>query len=77
MNERKPKSKDHVEYHKDGSLWVKGQMLYGVPEGHWEWFRKDGTIMRSGYFDQGIQVGEWMTYDKQGEDYKVTRMKPK
>ena len=67
----------HVEYHRDGSVWAKGQMLNGVPCGYWEWFRKDGTRMRSGNFDNGIQVGEWTTYDKTGEVYKITKMKPK
>lgn len=62
----------HVEYHKDGSVWAKGDMIDGVPDGYWEWFRKDGTKMRSGYFDKGKQVGEWITYDKKGMVYKVT-----
>lgn len=67
----------HIEYHRDGSVWAKGQMLDGLPCGYWEWFRKDGTKMRSGSFDGGVQVGEWTTYDKQGKVYRVTRMKPK
>lgn len=69
--------KDHVEYHKDGSVWAKGRTLNGVPIGYWEWFRKDGSKMRSGYFEAGEQAGEWITYDKQGQKYKVTRMKLK
>lgn len=65
----------HTEYHKDGSIWADGQMLDGVPFGHWEWFRKEGTKMRSGTFDEsGNQTGEWTTYDKAGEPYKVTVM---
>lgn len=28
-----------------------------------------------GIFENGHQVGEWTTYDKNGEVYKVTRMK--
>lgn len=70
------KAKRHVEYHKDGSVWAKGQTVHGVPAGYWEWFRKDGTLMRSGTFKEGAQVGEWTTYDKNGAVYKVTLMNP-
>lgn len=70
--DKKAAVEDHVEYHKDGSIWAKGKMIDGVPTGYWEWFRKDGTKMRSGYFKDGEQVGEWTTYDQQGEVYKVT-----
>ena len=65
----------HTEFHKDGSIWAKGQMLDGVPTGYWEWFRKDGTKMRSGYFEAGLQVGTWTTYDQSGNVYKITQMK--
>ena len=65
----------HIEYHKDGSTWAKGQKADGVLVGYWEWFRKTGVIMRSGYFDKGKQVGEWTTYDTKGKVYKVTKMK--
>ena len=64
-------------YHKDGSLWAKGQTVDGVAEGHWEWFRKEGSKMRSGYFEKGEQAGEWTTYDKEGRVVKVTSMKMK
>lgn len=67
----------YVERHKDGSIWAVGQKVDGVAVGYWEWFRVDGTKLRSGTFEAGRQVGEWTTYDKQGEVYKVTRMKPK
>ncbi len=70
-------NKAHIEFHKDGSVWAKGQTSDGIPAGYWEWFRLDGTIMRSGYFDKGEQTGEWTTYDKKGQVYKVTKMKPK
>ena len=66
----------YTEYHKDGSLWAKGQLLNGVPTGYWEWFRKDGTKMRSGTFLDGEPVGEWITYDQQGEVYKISKKKP-
>jgi antitoxin component YwqK of YwqJK toxin-antitoxin module len=69
--------REHIVYHRDGSIWAKGQMAGDVPVGYWEWFRKDGSKMRSGYFEQGAQVGEWTTYDKHGEVYKVTQMKAK
>jgi antitoxin component YwqK of YwqJK toxin-antitoxin module len=71
----KPEAEDFTQYHKDGSVWAKGQVYGDVPTGYWEWFRKDGSIMRSGYFKNGIQVGEWTTYDKNGAVYKVTDMK--
>ena len=71
----KVKTKEHAEYHKDGSIRAKGQMLDDQMHGYWEWFRKDGIIMRSGYFEKGVQVGEWTTYDKTGKVYKVTTMK--
>jgi antitoxin component YwqK of YwqJK toxin-antitoxin module len=74
---RQPKGKEHIHYHKDGTIWAKGRMLDGVMTGYWEWFRKDGTLMRSGHFENGEQVGEWTTYDRNGKVVKVTRMKPK
>jgi antitoxin component YwqK of YwqJK toxin-antitoxin module len=77
MPVKKTKSNDYLHYHKDGSLWAKGQLLDGVMVGYWEWYRKDGSRMRSGYFEAGEQVGEWTTYDKTGAVVKVTRMKPK
>ena len=66
----------YTEYHKDGSVWARGQKLGDVAVGYWEWFRLDGTKMRSGTFENGEQVGEWITYDRQGEIYKVTAVKP-
>jgi len=77
MPTKRARSKEHVHYHKDGSIWAKGQKIDGVATGYWEWFRKDGTRMRSGYFENGSQVGQWTTYDKNGDVYKVTTMKPK
>ena len=67
----------HIQYHKDGSVWAKGPMANGIPTGYWEWFRIDGTKMRSGHFQKGEQIGEWITYDKKGQKYKVTKIKPK
>ncbi len=64
--------KQHIEYHKDGSVWAKGDMENGECEGYWEWFRTDGSKMRSGYFKNGKQVGKWITYDKKGNEYKLT-----
>ncbi len=64
--------KKHIEYHKDGSIWAKGDIVNGVCEGYWEWFRKDGTKMRSGHFLKSKQVGEWITYDKKGKTVKRT-----
>ncbi len=64
--------KAHLHYHKDGSLWGKGQLSGDTMEGYWEWYRKDGTTMRTGHFKKGKQVGEWVTYDKTGKVVKVT-----
>ena len=77
MPTKRASKKEHIEYHKDGSIRAMGQMVGGVLVGYWEWFRKDGTKMRSGSFENGQQVGEWTTYDQAGQIYKVTRMKPK
>ena len=67
--------KQHIVYHKDGSVWAKGEMINGECDGYWEWYRLDGTKMRSGYFKMGKQVGEWITYDKSGKVFKVTKFK--
>jgi antitoxin component YwqK of YwqJK toxin-antitoxin module len=75
---RKTNSKPYTHYHKDGSIWAKGQKSGEVMTGYWEWFRKDGSKMRSGYFDNaGQQTGEWITYDKSGKPHKTTNFKPK
>jgi antitoxin component YwqK of YwqJK toxin-antitoxin module len=75
MGSRKSSPEAYTKYHKDGSLWAKGQTLGGVETGYREWFRKDGTRMRSGTFEDGKQIGEWTTYDREGEVYRVTVMK--
>jgi antitoxin component YwqK of YwqJK toxin-antitoxin module len=77
MSAKPSRPKEHVQLHKDGSIWAKGQTLDGQPTGYWEWFRIDGTLMRSGFFEEGAQVGNWTTYDKVGKVYKVTKMKLK
>jgi len=60
------------KYHADGeSIFAKGKVKNGKPDGYWEWFRKDGKIKRSGYFKNGEPAGTWTTY-KDGEVYKVT-----
>jgi hypothetical protein len=75
----KPSSEteEHLQYHRDGSLWVKGQTLDGLATGYWEWFRRNSIRMRSGFFERGKQIGEWTTYDRAGAVYKVTTMKSK
>jgi hypothetical protein len=77
LDSRKPQTRDHIEYHKDGTIWAKGKLTDGVPDGYWEWLRKHRTIMRSGHFKQGVRLGEWITYDRNGEPYKVTTFEPK
>ena len=74
---KKPKTEPFTKLHRDGTLWAKGQTLDGIATGYWEWFRKDGVKLRSGWFENGEQAGEWTTYDRDGEIYKVTRMKKK
>ncbi len=77
MPTKRASKREHIEFHKDGSVRAKGQTVGGVPTGYWEWFRLDGTRMRSGHFECGEQTGEWTTYDRMGQVYKVTMMKPK
>ena len=77
MPTKKASKKQHIVYHKNGSVWAKGQKAGEVCVGYWEWFRLDGTRMRSGHFENGEQIGEWITYDKKGQLYKVTHIKPK
>jgi antitoxin component YwqK of YwqJK toxin-antitoxin module len=61
MPAKQSRAKEHVHYHKDGTIWAKGPTIDGAMTGYWEWFRKDGTIMRSGYFEHGEQFGQWTT----------------
>lgn len=77
MTAKRVRAEPTSHYHKDGSLWAKGQTIAGVMSGYWEWFRKDGTRLRSGFFADGVQTGDWTTYDAKGKVYKVTSMKPK
>lgn len=72
---RRKKSETHIQYHKDRSVWARGQVIDGVPDGYWEWFRRDGLRMRSGHFEGGVPVGTWTTYDQSGSPYKVTERK--
>ena len=74
---KKAQAREHIVYHKDGSLWAKGQMAGEAMTGYWEWFRKDGSRLRSGYFENGEQTGEWTTYDRKGKVVKITTMKPR
>ena len=77
MPSKPSEPKQHVEYHKNGTVWAKGTKIGDTMTGYWEWFRKDGTKLRSGYFDNDEQVGKWTTYDTKGKVYKVTEMKPR
>ncbi|WP_367948937.1 toxin-antitoxin system YwqK family antitoxin [Planococcus sp. CP5-4_YE] len=62
-----------IKYHANGkTMWSKGKIIDGEPEGYWEWYRTDGTLKRSGHFEKGEPVGEWITYDSKGVTYKVT-----
>ncbi len=65
-----------IKYHANGqTIWSKGKVLDGQPDGYWEWYRIDGTIKRSGYFQMGAVVGVWTTYDQSGNVFKVTKKK--
>ena len=75
MSNIKKTGKPYTQYHADGSIWAKGEMLDDKMHGYWEWYRKSGVIMRSGYFNNGKQIGEWTTYDNDGKPLKVSRMK--
>lgn len=66
---------EHIHYHRDGTIWAKGEVIGDTASGYWEWYRKDGSLMRSGYFREGIQVGLWTTYNREGQVVKVTDMK--
>ncbi len=70
-------TREHILFHKDGSVWAKGPMRGKIQHGFWEWYRKDGTKLRSGRFENGEQVGNWTTYDKTGKVTKVTEIKKK
>lgn len=63
-----------IKYHANGTtIWSKGKMVNGQPEGYWEWYRQDGTIKRSGYFENGVPIGVWTTYDTRGAKHKTTQ----
>lgn len=72
MPHRQKGTKDHVEYHKEGTVKAKGKLVDGLMEGYWEWFRRDGSKMRSGHFTNGEQSGIWTTYARDGVVVKVT-----
>lgn len=77
MSNETPQVTEHIHYHKDGSIWAKGQTIDGAATGYWEWRRVDGTRLRSGTFENGEQVGQWRTYDRAGNVHKVTVKEPK
>ncbi|MDB5238449.1 MAG: hypothetical protein JWM46_719 [Candidatus Kaiserbacteria bacterium] len=48
-----------IKYHANGTtVWSKGKMKGGKPNGYWEWYRLDGTLKRSGFFKDGVTVGK-------------------
>jgi len=62
-----------IKYHAIGdTIWSKGKVINGQPDGYWEWYRINGTLKRSGYFDMGKVVGIWTTYDQVGKVFKIT-----
>ena len=65
-----------IKYHASGkTIWSKGKVKDGQPNGYWEWYRPDGTRKRSGTFKNGEPTGSWTTYDPKGKVYKVTEKK--
>lgn len=65
-----------IKYHANGNtIWSKGKIKNGKPNGYWGWYRPDGTLKRSGTFKDGEKIGKWVTYDQRGKVYKVTRVK--
>lgn len=65
-----------IKYHANGNtIWSKGKIKDGKPNGYWEWYRPDGTLKRSGTFKNGEKVDKWITYDQKGKVYKVTQIK--
>lgn len=63
-----------IKYHANGrTIWSKGRIKDGQPDGYWEWYRIDGTLKRSGHFSDGLPTGEWITYDAEGAPYKKTQ----
>lgn len=65
-----------IKYHANGkTIWSRGKVIDGQPEGYWEWYRLDGTIKRSGHFAKGETVGEWITYDQLGKKVRTTQKK--
>jgi antitoxin component YwqK of YwqJK toxin-antitoxin module len=65
-----------IKYHANGkTIWSKGKIKDGKPDGYWEWYRPNGTLKRSGTFKNGEPAGEWITYDSKGKVYKVTQKK--
>ena len=63
-----------IKYHANGrTMWSKGKIKNGQPEGYWEWYRLDGTKKRSGHFKKGEPISEWITYDAKGKPHKITQ----
>ncbi len=63
-----------IKYHANGqTVWSRGRVENGQPEGYWEWYRIDGTLKRSGTFRAGEPVETWITYDAEGKPYKSTQ----
>jgi hypothetical protein len=44
---KKSATKLHEHFHKDGSLWARGELKAGVMEGYWEWCSAIHCSLRS------------------------------
>ena len=54
--------KQHIIFHKDGSVCAKENMVDGALDGYWVWFKKDGIKIPSGCFKKEKQIDEWTAY---------------
>lgn len=54
---------EEIQYHKDGSLLLKGSYQNGEREGEWLSWYPDGTIWSKGFFTKGKRDGKsWIYY---------------
>ncbi len=51
-----------INYHRDGSLKMEGDLIDGLREGEWMSWYPDGTVWSKGYFAKGKRTGESKAY---------------
>jgi antitoxin component YwqK of YwqJK toxin-antitoxin module len=58
IEETKPELTPHIEYHRNGNVYIKGQKnSKGQEEGIWEWFYEDGNIFSRASYKGGEKEG--------------------